>query len=133
MGEIQVFTEEHAEGAARLYLRAVRGQDRPPGKELPEYFRQLHLTNPWASPEMPALVYLEKGKVIGTIGVVPRTMEFRGRPIVIATKSIYMVDPEYRNGPAAIQLLRRMLKGPQEFSWTDGASGHVGALWKAMG
>jgi len=44
-----------------------------------------------------------------------------------------MVDPEYRNGPAAIQLLRRMLKGPQEFSWTDGASGHVGALWKAMG
>jgi len=47
--------------------------------------------------------------------------------------TLYMVDPEYRNGPAAIQLLRRALKGPQEFSWTDGASGSVSALWSAMG
>ena len=28
MGEIQSFTEEHAEGVARLYFRSVRGQDR---------------------------------------------------------------------------------------------------------
>jgi len=133
VGEIQAFTEEHAEDAASLYLRAVRGQNRAPGKRLPEYFRQLHLANPWVSPDMPPLVYLEKGKVIGALGVIPRAMEFRGRPIMIATASIYMVDPEYRNGPAAIQLLRRMLKGPQEFSWSDGASGNVGALWKAMG
>jgi hypothetical protein len=133
MGEVRSFTEEHADGAARLYLRAVRGQNRQPGKSLAEYFCQLHLSNPWASPEMPALVYLEKGKVVGTLGVVPRTLEFRGRPITIATTSIYMVDPEYRNGAAAIQLLGALLKGPQEFSWTDGASGSVHALWSALG
>jgi hypothetical protein len=133
MGEIQSFTEEHADGAARLYLRSVRGQNRAPGKSLVEYFSQLHLSNPWASPDIPALVYLEKGKVVGALGVVPRTLEFRGRPITIATMSIYMVDPEHRNGPGAIQLLRRALKGPQEFSWTDGASGSVHALWSALG
>ncbi len=132
MGEVQSFTQEHAEGVARLYLRAVRGQNRPPGKSLQEYFSQLHLSNPWASPEIPALVYLEKGKVIGALGVLPRTMELRGRPIRIATMTLYMVDPDYRNGPA-IQLLGRLLKGPQEFSWTDGASGSVSALWGAMG
>jgi len=133
MGEVRNFTEEHATGTARLYLRAVRGQDRPPGKGLVEYFGQLHLSNPWASPDMPTLVYLEKGKLVGVIGVVPRTLDLRGRPVTIATMSIYMVDPDYRNGPAAIQLLRGMLKGPQEMSWTDGASGSVHALWSALG
>jgi hypothetical protein len=81
---------------------------------------------------MPPLVYLDKGKVVGALGVLPRTMEFRGRPIRIATMTLYMVDPDYRNGPA-VQLLSRLLKGPQEFSWTDGASGSVAALWGAMG
>lgn len=132
MGEVQNFTEEHADGVARVYLRAVRGQDRPPGKSLPKYFSDLHLSNPWASEEMPALVYLDKGKLVGALGVLPRTMEFRGRVIRIATMTLYMVDPEYRNGPA-IQLLGRLLKGPQEFSWTDGASGSVSSLWGAMG
>jgi hypothetical protein len=132
MGEVQNFTEEHADGVARLYLRAVRGQDRAPGKSLPAYFSHLHLNNPWVAPDMPALVYLEAGKVVGMLGVLPRTMEFRGREIRIATMTLFMVDPTFRNGPG-IQLLGRLLKGPQEFSWTDGASGHVGALWSALG
>ena len=133
MGEIRIFTEEHVEEAASLYLRAVRGQNRPPGQNLPQYFRELHFSNPWASPDLPGWVYLEHGKVIGLIGCVPRTMEFRGRPIVLASKSIYMVDHDYRKGPAAVQLLGRFLKGPQDLSWTDGASGSVGEFWKAMG
>jgi hypothetical protein len=132
MGEVLSFTEEHAEGVARLYFRAVRGQDRAPGKSLPAYFTELHLHNPWASADMPALVYVEDGKVVGTLGVLPRTMEFRGRPIRIATMTLFMVDPTCRNGPG-IQLLGKFLKGPQEFSWTDGASGHVGTLWSALG
>lgn len=133
MGEVQSFTEEYADGVASLYFRAVRGQNRPPGKSLPKYFSELHLSNPWASPEMPALVYLDNGKVVGTLGVMPRTMEFRGRPIVVATATLYMVDPEYRHGQAAIQLLGRALKGPQELFWTDGASGSVSAFWSALG
>jgi hypothetical protein len=60
-------------------------------------------------------------------------MEFRGKPIVLATKSIYMVDAEHRKGPAAIQLLGRALKGPQDLTWTDGASGAISAFWTALG
>jgi hypothetical protein len=133
VGEIQSFTEEHADDVARLYFRAVRGQDRSPGHSLPKYFSELHLSNPWASSDMPTLVYLEKNKVVGAIGVVPRTMEFRGRPISLATMSLYMVDPQHRHGSAAIQLLRRALNGPQDLSWTDGASGSVSELWGALG
>lgn len=133
MGEIQPFTEEHADGVARLYFRAVRGQNRAPGETLPRYFTELHLRNPWASPEMPALVYLEKGTVAGVLGVLPRPMEFRGRPIVAACMTLFMVDPELGRGQVAIQLVGRAFKGPQDFLWTDGASGPVTAIWSALG
>jgi Acetyltransferase (GNAT) domain len=133
MGEVQSFTEEHADGVATLYFRNIRGRSQPPSKNLAKYFSELYLSNPWASPDIPALVYLEKGKVVGSYGVVPRTMEFRGRSIRIATLMVFMVDAEHRHGPAAIQLLGRALNGPQEFSWTDGASGSVSAFWSALG
>jgi len=132
MGEIQVFTEEFAEGASILYFRSGRGRNRPAGKSLPQYFNELHFSNPWASSELPSYVYLEKGKVVGMIGVVPRPMVFCGKPITLASKSMYLVDPDHR-GIAAVQLLGRMLKGPQDLSWTDGASGSVSAIWRALG
>ncbi len=133
MGEIQAFREEHANGAASLYLRAIRGQNRPPSKTLTEYFIELHLSNPWASPEMPALVYLDKGKVVGALGVLPRPMEFCGRPIVVATLSPFMVDPAYQGESVGARLLEKAFSGPQDLSWTDGASGHVKAGWTALG
>jgi hypothetical protein len=133
VGEILTFKEEHADDVAKLYFRAVRGTDRPAGKSFPEYFSRLHLANPWASADVPTLVYREKGRVVGAVGVVPRELEFDGKPIRIATMTLFMVDPEHRSGLPAIQLLGRLLKGPQEFSWTDGASGPVGALWGALG
>src|SRR5579863_3678051 len=133
MGEIQSFREEHAEEVARIYLRAGRGKDRPPGKSLPEYISQIHLSNPWATPEIPSLVYLEKGKVVGALGLLPGAMEFKGQPIRMAIMTVYMVDLEHRNGPAAIQLMRRAMKGPQDFFWADGASGSVPLLWTALG
>jgi hypothetical protein len=133
MGEVRNFTEEHAEGVARLYMRAVRGQSKPPGGSLGRYFSQLHLSNPWASPDLPALVYLEKNKVVGSLGLVPRQLEFRGRPVRLATMTLFMVDPEHRNGLAAVHLLGKALKGPQDIMWTDGASGSVASLWNALG
>lgn len=133
MGEVLPFTAEHAEDVARLYFRSVRGQDRAAGTRLPEYFTSLHLSNPWASPDIAPWVYVEKGRVVGAIGILPRALEFDGKPLRIATVTLYMVHPENRNGLAGIQLLARVLKGPQDFSWSDGASGSVGELWKALG
>jgi hypothetical protein len=133
MGEVQSFREEHAEEVARIYLRAGRGKDRAPGKNLTEYISQLHLANPWATPEIPSLVYLEKGKVVGALGVLPGAMEFKGQPIRMAIMTVYMVDTDYRNGPAGLQLMQRAMKGPQDFFWADGASGYVPRIWTALG
>lgn len=133
MGEIQSFREEHATGLAALYFKAMRGQPQPPGQRLPQYLCELLLSNPWASPDIPSLVYLEQGKIVGGLGVVPRQMEFRGNPMTVAVTTQFMVDPDYRRGAAAIQLLRHLFQGPQDMSWTDGAAEEVNGIWTALG
>ncbi|HEX4278157.1 MAG TPA: GNAT family N-acetyltransferase [Bryobacteraceae bacterium] len=133
MGEIQIFNDEHAPGLAALFFRAMRGQTRLPGVRLPNYLREVLLLSPWTSASVPSYVYVEKSKIVGSLGVIPRPMEFRGKPITVATITQFMVDPEYRRGPAAVQLLRRLFQGPQEMSWTDGASDEVNGIWAALG
>ena len=70
MSEIQAFTEEHVDGVASLYMR-IRGQKQPPNAALRQYFLDLFLSNPWASAEMPTLVCVEKGKVVGALASCP--------------------------------------------------------------
>src|SRR5262249_28541786 len=89
--------------------------------------------NPWASPDIPSWVYLENGKVVGTIGVIPRPMEFRGKPIRAAITTQFIVDPEHRGTPIATRLLRRCFEGPQEMTWTDGAAEPASKVWVARG
>ena len=94
MGEVRALAEEHLREAADLYLRSMRGEHRPAPPSLAEYFREIFLGNPWVTAEIPALVYLEQGKVVGFLGVIPRPMEFRGRPIRSAVVSQFMVERE---------------------------------------
>src|ERR1051325_10137545 len=133
MGEIRPFTEEFADDAAALYLRTMRGRPGLRSEALSKYFCQVLIDNPWASPDIPSLVYLEKGKLIGTLGIIPRIMEFRGRPIRVATTTQFMVHPDHRRGSAALQLLRRCFQGPQDMCWTDGSAEGVGGVWIAAG
>ena len=133
MGEIRPFTEEFSSDAADLYLRAMRGQLGRQSEALRKYFDHIFLCNPWVTPDIPSLVYLEKGKLAGFLGVIPRTMEFRGRAIRVAVTSQLMVDRERRQGAAGIELLRHLFRGPQDMSYTDGASDEVSAFWTFAG
>jgi GNAT superfamily N-acetyltransferase len=125
MTEVRPFSEEFAAGTATLYFRAMRGQTRHPGKALPAYFCEILLQNPWATPEIPSWVCLENGKLIGTLGIVPRPMEFRGQNIRAATITQFMVDPDHRRGGTGAKLLGRCVEGPQEMTWVDGAADPV--------
>ncbi|MGO9229465.1 MAG: hypothetical protein ACLQKA_09690 [Bryobacteraceae bacterium] len=60
-------------------------------------------------------------------------MEFRGRPITVATLSPFMVDPEYGGEPVGSRLIEKAFSGAQDLSWTDGASGHLRAGFVAHG
>jgi hypothetical protein len=133
MEEIRAFGEEHVRDTANLYLRAMRGQSRPAPPALEGAFRETFLENPWVSQDITSLVFLDKGKQVGFVGVVPRPMEFRGRAIRAATIGIWMVDRQLHHGLAGMKLLRQVLNGPQDFSVTDGAGNEASAVWTAVG
>ena len=133
MEEIRAFGEEHVGDTANLYLRAVRGQSRPAPRALEDVFRETFLENPWASPEIASHVFLDNGKQVGFVGVIPRPMEFRGRAIRAAAIGVWMVDSQQRRGLAGGRLLRQVLKGPQDFSVTDGAGNEASSVWTALG
>ena len=133
MGEICAFTEEHVTAVSALFLRGMRGRADAPGKPLQDYFREMFFANPWVSPELPSLVYFDRGKLIGFLGVLPRRMEFRGRSINVAVATQFTVDREQHRGLAAMELLRRFFRGPQDLSYTDGAGGSIDLLWSSAG
>jgi hypothetical protein len=133
MDEIRTFKEEHVTDAANLYLKAVRGQSRLAPLALVDQVRDSFLRNPWVSSEIPSLVYMEKGKLVGFMGVIPRPMEFRGRPIQAATIALWLVDHELHRGIAGMKLARHLFKGPQDFSYVDGASTEASQVYVAAG
>ncbi len=133
MGEVRVFTEEHVRDVADLHLRAMRGQSRPAPQSLQDYFREIFFGNPWVTPEISPLVYIEKGKLVGFLGVIPRPMEFRGRPIRVAVAAQFMVERKEYRGLAAVELLRHLFRGPQELSFTDGSGEGASLVWTAAG
>jgi hypothetical protein len=133
MDEIRPFREEHVTDVANLYLKAVRGQSRAAPPALVDQVRDSFLHNPWVSSEIPSLVYMEKGKLVGFIGVIPRPMEFRGRPIQAATIALWLVDHELHRGIAGMKLARHLFKGPQDFSYVDGASTEASQVYVAAG
>ena len=133
MGEVRAFTEEHVRDAAGLYLSAGRGQRRPAPESLQDYFREIFFGNPWATPDIPSLVYLENGRLVGFLGVIPRPMQFRGRPIRAAVAAQFLVDRETYRGNAALEILRHLYRGPQELIFTDGAGEGAAQVWVAAG
>ena len=92
------------------------------------------LDYPWADPELPSLVAVDDDDaVIGFIGSQVRRMRFDGREIRGVCCTQLAVAPEHRGGPAGARLLRSLISGPQEITWSDGATDPVRRVWRALG
>lgn len=133
MGEIRTFKAEHIPEVADLHLRVMRGRPGRAGQALENYFREALLENPWAAPDLPSLVYIEKNQVAGFMGVVPRAMEFKGTLIRVAIGAQFMIDRERHRGSGALAILRRFFQGPQDLAYTDGAGEANHIVWTACG
>lgn len=91
------------------------------------------IDSPWADPEIPSLVYVEEGKILGTIAASSRRMLFDGAPTRVACSAFLWADPSVRARGIGAQLLRALLTGPQDLTITDAASEPVRRMWEAMG
>jgi hypothetical protein len=91
------------------------------------------LEDPWADEELPSLVALADDEVVGFIRSQVRPMLFDGRPIRGVCLSDLVVAPEHRRGASGAMLLGRLLKGPQDVSWSDSATDFVVRAWRTFG
>ncbi|QDU24191.1 GNAT family N-acetyltransferase [Urbifossiella limnaea] len=130
---IREFRDEDVPAVAALWLRAYHKAEVSPPALLQDYFRDAFLRDPLNLPDLPSLVCTNGGKVIGFLGVLSRRATFRGRPKRYAVPTQLMVDPTTECGFAAIDLLKRFLAGPQDFSYADGAQDNAARLWQILG
>src|SRR5258706_4330555 len=75
----------------------------------------------------------ENGRIVGFQAVMPRPMQFRGRPIRVAVSCQFMVDPDERRGLIALQLAKACISGPQDLTLADGANVSSQRMWIGLG
>ncbi|MGH9618113.1 MAG: hypothetical protein ACRD45_00180 [Bryobacteraceae bacterium] len=133
MGEIRKFEESHIPEVAALELKIFHQSTARPPDRLVAYFREIFFQNPWREEELPSFVYIHNSEIVGFLGVIPRRMQFRGEPIRLAVISQLMADRDRYRGFAGLELMKRSLAGPQDLSYTDGATEAAYAIWTAAG
>lgn len=95
------------------------------------------LDHPWTDPEIPSLVAVEDqdggGPVAGFIGAHVRRMRLDGRALRGVCCAHLVVAPGSRPGATGMLLLKRLLSGPQDLSWSDTANDVVARMWRLLG
>src|SRR3954466_15292577 len=74
----RAFRAEDIDEVARLWLKAFRRRSDAPPEPLLAYFRELFFDAPWRDPALPSLVCEDASGIVAFLGVLPRTMMFRG-------------------------------------------------------
>jgi hypothetical protein len=97
------------------------------------FLRETVLEHPWADPELTSLVATDEGRICGFIGAQVRRLRFDDRNLRGVCCSHLVVDPEQRAGATGALLLRRLLSGPQDATWTDSANDLVARMWETFG
>jgi hypothetical protein len=134
MAEIKVFAPSDVPAVANLFMKVFRKNRGPSPDSLKAYFNELYLDSSWQSDgAVSYIARLPDGTVTGFIGALPLRLNFRGEQITAAVAGNHMVDPEHREAFTGINLLKRLLDGPQHLTLTDTANEISRRLWEQVG
>jgi hypothetical protein len=133
MAGVRPFATGDIPAVAQLFSRVYPHTRWNSQGECEAYFHQVFFANPWADARLPSWVAMEGARAVGFIGVMPRPMQLRGRPLQAAVVTQLMVEQNKRHGVTAAQLLRKALAGPQELTISDGANESSRRMWEALG
>src|SRR5918992_847151 len=91
------------------------------------------MDDPWADPELPSLVAVQDGEIIGFVGAQVRRFRFEDRVLRAVCPSHLTVAAGKRGGAAGALLLRKFLTSGQDFTFSDTANDEVARIWQALG
>ncbi len=117
---------------AALFQKVFRHSNAPPSKSLISYFAEIYLNNPWRDNEINSLVYERDGLIAGFLGAIPFPMKINDRHIRAVIGGNYMIDPEHPNPLAGVKILKKLLTGPQDITFSDTATGTARKIWEGL-
>jgi hypothetical protein len=133
MATIRAFAEDDVPAVAALFARVYPQHGWSSQAACESYFREMLFENPWRDPELPSWIAEKDGCIAGFQVVMPRPMQFGGRPIRVAVSCQLMVDPDQRHSLTALQLVQACLSGPQDLTLADGSSAKARRMWVGIG
>jgi len=129
---LRPLVREDLSAIGELYDRVHPGDDDAKRRARRAYFAKIFFENPWRADDLPSWVAEDAGGIHGMIGVMPRRMSFRGRPVRVVVGNHLPVDEAKRGSLAGVQLLRALLNGPQDLALADG-NDITKRLWEGIG
>lgn len=132
MPEIRPVTAQDLPAVALLFQRLLRSDGIEP-RALADYLKTLFLEGPNYDPDMPSKVHMrDDGSVSGFFGIFPLVMEHSGRTLRAAVCGTFMVEAREDDPFAGARLLRDVLSGPQDLSFTETSNDLSTALWRKV-
>ena len=131
MSEIRALRVDDVPAVARLHARAA-GHPKL-AVRLASFFERTLVDAPPTDPEIPSLVAIDAGEVVGFLGSYVRPMEFGDRRVRVACSAHLLTDEAVRTQALGALILRRYLDGPQDATITDGATREVQRMWESFG
>ena len=113
--------------------QVFRFSERESDEDLSGYLDRVLLRAPLSADDLPSLICEDRdGRITGFLGVVPRSMTFRGAPLRVAVATQLMVRPGAR-GVIGQRLARAFMNGPQDLALSDTANDAARLVWERVG
>lgn len=133
MSSVRSFEAGDVEAVADLFQRLLRKDARPANDDLKTYLRTLFIDFPAGEPDLRSRVHVRAdGSVSGFLGVLPVAMEFEGRRLKAANCGTFACDDRDGDPFAGARLLRDVLSGPQDLSFTETSNDVSTDMWRSM-
>lgn len=128
MGETRALERADLPAVARLLAAQL-----PSWNQDQSFLAQTLIDQRQATPELPSLVAVDGDALLGFIGVQARRIRFGERRVAAVCCSHLVVADDPRVGATGALLLRRLLSGDQDLTWTDTATDVVARMWRTFG